>query len=112
MSKQGYVELVLLIYLGGFIMKTYEVGLKDWQFWVLHIAGSLAIFFICDEFFKDQCMKVRLAKKIILGRSECKNEYWLGRVVRSAFGWKEDHRVVKALRTYHRKAIKKRGGKA
>lgn len=53
MSKQGFVELVLLIYLGGFIMKTYDVGLKDWQFWVLHIAGSLAIFFICDEFFKD-----------------------------------------------------------
>ena len=56
-------------------------------------------------------MKVRLAKKILLGRSECKNEYWLVRVVRDAFGWKEDHRVVKALRIYHRKVRNKKGGK-
>lgn len=52
-------------------------------------------------------MKVRLAKKILLGRSECKNEYWLVRVVRGAFGWKEDHRVMKALQIYHRKRRRK-----
>lgn len=52
-------------------------------------------------------MKTRLAKKILLGKSEKKNTYWLKRVVKASFGWKEDHRVVKALQIYH----KKKGGK-
>ena len=57
-------------------------------------------------------MKARLANKILLGRYKNKNLYWINRVVKASFGWKEDHRVVKALRTYHRQARKNRGGKA
>lgn len=53
MSKQYYVEVVLLVFLGGFIMKTFGVGIRDWQYWVLHIAGAFAIFFICDKIFRD-----------------------------------------------------------
>lgn len=52
-------------------------------------------------------MKVRLAKKILLGSEGKKNLYWLKRVVKAAFGWKEDHRVVKALHIYHRKRRRK-----
>lgn len=53
MSKQYYVEVVLLVFLGGFIMKTFGVGIRDWQYWVLHTAGAFAIFFICDKIFRD-----------------------------------------------------------
>lgn len=48
-------------------------------------------------------MKVRLAKKILLGRYKNKNLYWINRVVKASFGLKEDQRVAKALRIYHRK---------
>lgn len=49
-------------------------------------------------------MKARLAKKILLGSGDKKNLYWLKRVIKTFFGWKEDHRVVKALQIYHRKS--------
>ena len=52
-------------------------------------------------------MKARLAKKILLGSGDKKNLYWLKRVVKASFGWKEDHRVVKALQIYHRKRRRK-----
>lgn len=42
-------------------------------------------------------MKTRLAEKILLGPDKGKNLYWLKRVIKASFGWKEDHRVVKAL---------------
>lgn len=48
-------------------------------------------------------MKARFVKKILLG----KNMYWLKRVIKTSFGWKEDHRVVKALQIYHRKRRRK-----
>lgn len=48
-------------------------------------------------------MKTRLAKKILLGATDKKNQYWLKRVIKTSFGWKEDQRVKKALRVYHRK---------
>lgn len=50
-------------------------------------------------------MKARLVKKILLG-SEKKKRYWTKRVIKASFGWKEDHRVVKALQIYHRKRRK------
>lgn len=56
-------------------------------------------------------MKARLANKILLGRYKNKNLYWINRVVKASLGWKEDQRVAKALRIYHRKARKKKGGK-
>ena len=52
-------------------------------------------------------MKARLAKKILLGPDKGKNMYWLKRVIKASFGWKEDHRVVKALQIYHRKRRRK-----
>lgn len=52
-------------------------------------------------------MKARLAKKILLGSGDKKNLYWLKRVVKASFGWKEDHRVMKALQIYHRKSRRK-----
>lgn len=52
-------------------------------------------------------MKVRLAKKILLGDTDKKNQYWLKRVVKASFGLKEDHRVIKALQVYHRKRRRK-----
>ena len=52
-------------------------------------------------------MKVRFVKKILLGPDKGKNMYWLKRVIKTSFGWKEDHRVVKALRVYHRKSRRK-----
>lgn len=52
-------------------------------------------------------MKTRLAKKILLGDTDKKNQYWLKRVIKASFGWKEDHRVVKALQIYHRKRRRK-----
>lgn len=52
-------------------------------------------------------MKTRLAKKILLGSGDKKNLYWLKRVIKTSFGWKEDHRVVKALQIYHRKSRRK-----
>ena len=51
-------------------------------------------------------MKVRLAKKILLG-SEKKKRYWTKRVIKASFGRKEDHRVVKALQIFHRKSRRK-----
>ena len=42
-------------------------------------------------------MKVRFVKKILLGPDKGKNMYWLKRVIKTSFGWKEDHRVVKAM---------------
>lgn len=51
-------------------------------------------------------MKARLAKKILLG-SEKKKRYWTKRVIKASFGWKEDHRVVKALQIYQRKRRRK-----
>lgn len=54
-------------------------------------------------------MKARLARKI-LGADNGKNAYWLNRVVRVALCGKEDHRVIKALQIYFRKARKKKGG--
>lgn len=51
-------------------------------------------------------MKARLAKKILLG-PEKKKRYWTKRVINASFGWKEDHRVVKALQIYHRKSRRK-----
>lgn len=53
MSKQYYVEVVLLVFLIGFIMKTFGVDIRDWQYWVLYTAGAFAIFFICDKIFRD-----------------------------------------------------------
>lgn len=50
-------------------------------------------------------MKARLARKILLGSE--KKRYWLKRVIKASFGWKEDHRVVKALQIYHRKRRRK-----
>lgn len=52
-------------------------------------------------------MKARLAKKILLGPDKGKNMYWLKRVIKTSFDWKEDHRVVKALQIYHRKSRRK-----
>jgi hypothetical protein len=52
-------------------------------------------------------MKARFAKKILLGPDKGKNMYWLKRVIKTSFGWKEDHRVVKALQIYHRKSRRK-----
>lgn len=52
-------------------------------------------------------MKVRLAKKILLGRYKNKNIYWITKVVHNSLDWKEDHRVVKALQIYHRKRRRK-----
>lgn len=52
-------------------------------------------------------MKTRLANKILLGATGKKNLYWTKRVVKAAFGWKEDHRVIKALQVYHRKRRRK-----
>ena len=48
-------------------------------------------------------MKARLAKKILLGSGDKKNLYWLKRVVKASFGWRE----VKALQIYHRKSRRK-----
>ncbi len=48
-------------------------------------------------------MKARLANKILLGSEKKKNRYWMNRVVKAVLGWKEDQRVKKALRIYHRK---------
>lgn len=36
-----------------------------------------------------------------------KKRYWTKRVIKASFGWKEDHRVVKALQIYHRKRKRK-----
>lgn len=59
-------------------------------------------------------MKARLAKKILLSSekkyflgSEKKKRYWIKRVIKASFGWKEDHRVVKALQIFHRKSRRK-----
>lgn len=53
-------------------------------------------------------MKVRFVKKILLSDpTRGKNMYWLKRVIKTSFGWKEDHRVVKALQIYHRKRRRK-----
>lgn len=51
-------------------------------------------------------MKARLARKILPG-SEKKKRYWTKRVIEASLGWKEDHRVVKALQIYHRKRRRK-----
>lgn len=51
-------------------------------------------------------MKARLVMKILLG-SEKKKRYWTKRVIKASSGWKEDHRVVKALQIYHRKSRRK-----
>lgn len=52
-------------------------------------------------------MKARFVKKILPGPGKGKNLYWLERVIKASFGWKEDHRVVKALQIYHRKRRRK-----
>lgn len=52
-------------------------------------------------------MKARQAKKILLGRYKNKNIYWISRVVHNALDWKDDHRVINALRIYHRKRRRK-----
>lgn len=54
-------------------------------------------------------MKTRFVKKILLGPDKGKNLYWLKRVIKASFGWKEDHRVVKALQIYHRKRRRRKG---
>lgn len=51
-------------------------------------------------------MKARLAKKILFGPDKGKNEYWSERIIRAAIDWKDDHRVINALRIYHRKRRK------
>ena len=52
-------------------------------------------------------MKTRLAKKILFGPDKGKNKYWSERIIRAAIDWKDDHRVIKALRIYHRNRNRK-----
>lgn len=48
-------------------------------------------------------MKARQAKKILFDP----NKYWSERIIRAAIDYKDDHRVINALRICHRKRRRK-----